>query len=152
MPDDIKEAKKLTRTELERVFNQFLHMPITEVAKIKDNQSSTALEAVTASILIHAAKKGDPIRINWMIDRLVGKVKESIDLGIQSQNLHLHASLQAIPTDQLVSLVRNALDGNINSGVIEGVISNENDARLAERVQQNLHPDRQLNHDHGSPK
>jgi len=88
MPEDVLEAKRLSKAELERVFNKYIHLSKAELRSLIDKNNEegdklTVIEAVVASILAHAMAKGDQIRLNFILERLVGKVPNQINLGSQ---------------------------------------------------------------------
>lgn len=76
MPDDIKEARKLNRIELERVLNEYIYLNKSEImARVKANDTP-ALEVMIGTIIAKAATSGDHTRLNFLLDRLVGKSPE----------------------------------------------------------------------------
>ncbi len=83
VPKDLQEARKLTKVEIELILNKYLHMPIGELmAQVKDPMKPT-LEVLVMSVLITAIKKGDHDKLNFVFDRLVGKVKDNVDHTIK---------------------------------------------------------------------
>jgi hypothetical protein len=93
MPKEVKEARKLNRIEVERLLNKFLQWPSEDVIKFANDQSNPALEVLIARVLSVAMKNGDDKRLNFLLDRLVGKVKENVaiegDLNV-NMNVHKH--------------------------------------------------------------
>lgn len=88
MPEDVRKARKVNKAEVERILNQYLYMPFGElVAQVKDPTRST-IEVLVMSILIQAIKKGDPDRLNFVLDRLVGKVKNNVVLDFENKSFH----------------------------------------------------------------
>lgn len=82
IPEDLKMARRLNKLELEKLLNQFLFMtPIEMEARVK-SQDVTAIEAMIGSIIIKAVKDGDQQRLNFILERLIGKVKDQIDLTV----------------------------------------------------------------------
>lgn len=76
VPDDLRQARKINKTEVERVLNKYLSAPFGELqAQLKDPNNST-LEVLVMSVLITAIKRGDHDRLNFVLDRLIGKVKD----------------------------------------------------------------------------
>lgn len=82
VPDDIKEARKLTSTEVERILTQLLSMSPSELVQIKQNPKSTMLELMIHSIVVNAVNKGDQQRLDFLLQRVIGKVKEKIEMEI----------------------------------------------------------------------
>ena len=81
IPDDIKEARKLTQLDLERVINSLLYLTKEALqAKIKDPQTPM-IEMIAASIMAQAAVKGDHMRLDFILQRMIGKVKDQLEVS-----------------------------------------------------------------------
>lgn len=83
LPEDIKQARKLNKIELERILNEYLYMTLKEI-QVKANHAETpALEVFVAKIIGEGIKKGDHFRLNFLFDRVIGpiKAKLSVDGG-----------------------------------------------------------------------
>lgn len=89
LPADIKEARKLNKQEIERVLNKFLHLPLEELAAFVQDKRSPVLESLVARILLEAIKRGDQVRLEWVFQRLVGKIEEKINMTGEI-NVHRH--------------------------------------------------------------
>lgn len=75
----IKAIKQLNATKLAELLNEFINMDKEAlIAKSKD-PSTTVFELIICSILKNAYDKGDQQRINFILDRLVGKVKDQVE-------------------------------------------------------------------------
>lgn len=81
LPDDIKQSRALTKIELERILNKFMFLSIKEIDAISKDTTSIAIESVVASIVLKAVAFGDQQRLNFVLDRLIGKVKEVLDVN-----------------------------------------------------------------------
>lgn len=80
LPKELKEAKKLNRAGMELAFN--LHISSTQEALeefVKD-KSNKVLDLIIASMLLKAIKEGDHYRLNFLLDRLIGKVKDEVEV------------------------------------------------------------------------
>lgn len=82
VPPDLRQARKLSKLEIELIINKYLYTPIGELmAAMKDPMKDT-IEILVISILITAIKKGDHDRLTFVLDRLIGKVKDNVELTI----------------------------------------------------------------------
>lgn len=80
VPDDILKARKLNQIELERVVNKYLWLQRDEVqAAIKD-PATPMMELMVASIVAQAAQKGDQVRLEFILARLIGRVKDTLEV------------------------------------------------------------------------
>jgi hypothetical protein len=80
-PPDFKQLKELTRTELEYILNKFMFHTKEEIEAIMKEKTTTAIEAMVGAIILKAVDHGDQIRLNFVLDRLIGKVKDVIDVN-----------------------------------------------------------------------
>lgn len=76
IPEEIKQARKLNRLEFERVLNKYIHMQLGALRKIIEDPTTPVLDGVVCKILVKGFNEGDPRRLEFVIDRLIGKVKE----------------------------------------------------------------------------
>lgn len=79
LPEEVKQAKKLNRVSMEAALNKFLGWETQQLADFLDNKKNPVLEMIVARILIEAMKKGDQMRLNFLFDRLIGKVQDKIE-------------------------------------------------------------------------
>lgn len=88
MPEDLRQARKVNKAEIERILNQYLNAPFGDLmAQVKD-PTKTTLEILVMSILIQAIKRGDHDRLNFVLDRLIGKVKNNVTLELETKSFH----------------------------------------------------------------
>ena len=81
LPDDIKEARKLNQIELERLVNKYLWLTADEVKALDKNPATPMMERMILSIVSIAAEKGDQQRLEFILCRLIGKVKDQIEVS-----------------------------------------------------------------------
>lgn len=78
-PPDIKEARKLTRVELERIMTRYLHMSKVELEAESDRKDMTLLEAMVLSVAKKAVIAGDQQRLNFLIEQTLGKLPDKLE-------------------------------------------------------------------------
>jgi hypothetical protein len=81
LPKDVKELKKLTQIELEKALNEMLYLNKEQLAQVNKDPESTMLQRLIASIITFGVNKGDHQRLSFLIERLVGKVKDTVELS-----------------------------------------------------------------------
>lgn len=79
VPQDVREARKLTQVELERILNKLTDKPLKELQEIRANPKTPSLEALICSIIIFGIVKGDQFRLDFLLSRLVGKVSNKVE-------------------------------------------------------------------------
>ena len=80
IPDDIKETRSLNQYELERIINRYLHMTKGELVAAIKNDATPMMEVTVASIVLKAASGGDHLRLDFILNRLIGKVKDKVQI------------------------------------------------------------------------
>lgn len=81
-PKEVREASKLTRILFEGTLNKLINMNISELESYTQDSSVPAIEVILASILQRAIRDGDHTRLDFILNRLIGKVKEKIDVDL----------------------------------------------------------------------
>jgi hypothetical protein len=82
LPEDVKQAKLMNRIELTRLVNRLVRMKRHELAELIKNPDASSMEIMIGTIIVKAAQQGDPTRLSFLLDRLVGKVKNETDLTV----------------------------------------------------------------------
>lgn len=80
VPDDIKRARTLNQIELERVVNRYLYLTSHELRERIQDPTTPMMEMMVASIIAQAAQKGDQQRLEFILCRLIGKVKDQLEI------------------------------------------------------------------------
>ncbi len=76
IPEDVKQSRKMNRIEFERVLQKYVGMSGVEINSVIQNKQTPILEGVVAKILAKAFNDGDSRRLEFILDRLIGKPKE----------------------------------------------------------------------------
>lgn len=79
LPDDVKQGLQLTRAVLIERINKYLTLPLDELSIVAKDQSLPAVDHVVIRIIINAIQKGDTVRMEFLLDRLIGKVVQRIE-------------------------------------------------------------------------
>lgn len=106
VPQDLKEARALNVIESERVINKFLHMPLKDMVLFLKDNTNTVHEMLIARILIEAIKEGDHKRLEWIYERLLGKLKVDIDVNVVNHDVMLTRWRELNPQDHM-ELIRS---------------------------------------------
>lgn len=105
-PEDVKELKKLNNIELERIINESLQLSRDQLKKIMADPESTMLQLVVASLLTQSVNKGDHMRLNFLLERLLGKVKENMSV---TGSITIDRPLRELPTAELLKQLPEAV-------------------------------------------
>lgn len=85
----IIEARKINKDEATKILNKFAYMPTEDVINFANDRNNPAMEMLVARVFVEAIKTGDPVRLNLLLDRLIGRVKDYVEHKVDvSFNLH----------------------------------------------------------------
>lgn len=79
-PPELKAARRLTKTAFEALINRHLWANDDELAATLEDPAVPAVEKLLASILAEGIRVGDAGRMEWIAQRLIGKVKDVVEL------------------------------------------------------------------------
>lgn len=82
-------------------------MSKTELQELLNNPKSTMIELQFASAMIHATKTGDYSRMDFLLNRMVGKVKENVSI---EQVNPIREEIQQLATAELLRIVSTTVD------------------------------------------
>lgn len=78
-PDDLKKALRMTKIEFQELLVKYLSFSLADLKAANENANTTALDRIVISVITNAIKKGDQQRLDFLMNRIIGKVKEEID-------------------------------------------------------------------------
>lgn len=79
LPEDLKKARRLNQIAVGRIINEYMNLSITELKFELEDESTSALEAMIGKIIVEAHKFGDYSRVNFLFDRMIGKVTDKVE-------------------------------------------------------------------------
>ena len=81
LPDDLKAANRLTAIQFMDLCNKCLAMTKEELIALTKRDETTALELLVASIVQKGVVEGDQKRLEFILDRLIGKITQNFNLS-----------------------------------------------------------------------
>lgn len=104
LPAELKEARSLTQREIEISLQKFLLMTTEQLKKAKQDPETTMLDHLIISIMTHGVNRGCDKRADFLMNRLVGKVKQQIEHSGEIANPYMNKS-----REELEDLVKERL-------------------------------------------
>lgn len=77
---EIKGVKIMNQLDLLRHCNDLIQMGQEQLLKVAKDPNEPVIRVAVASVLLHGIKKGDQARLEMILNRMVGKVREVVDL------------------------------------------------------------------------
>lgn len=86
LPEYLKKARKMNKALFQEILQKYMSCNITQLKKhLDDSQRAeskiTALEVVVIKVLYEAMKKGDEKKLDFLLTRLIGKVKDEVEVS-----------------------------------------------------------------------
>ena len=81
LPEDLREARALNKTEFERILNLGIHLTAEELKNRLEAKGTPTIELMVLKIIAAAVNRGDEKRLGFILDRLIGPVPKSVDLS-----------------------------------------------------------------------
>lgn len=82
VPEEIKKIRNLTKNEIKEVGSILLKGREDELVLLVKDPETPVLRKWMANVALKALERGDMMTLNALLDRLVGRVKEEIDLNV----------------------------------------------------------------------
>lgn len=80
LPPDLKDARSLNAILFENTIYKYLGLSVDELNVLLKDNSISARDMVVIRILAIAIKEGDTARLNFLLERTIGKVADKLDL------------------------------------------------------------------------
>jgi len=80
--DNLKEVKLMTKSDMRRLIQKIVDMTPQELIDLSTNMEVPALEMMLASVAVNAIKHGDQSKINFLLERTIGKVADKHEYEI----------------------------------------------------------------------
>jgi hypothetical protein len=78
LPEELREANKLTKATAVSLMNQFLYTDINELEEILSDKTKPVIQHIICGVAMRATQ-GDNKCADWFMDRLIGKVSDRVE-------------------------------------------------------------------------
>ncbi len=97
-----KPLQLLTKDKVSSVLGKFSNMSGTQLNEVLKDPKSTMLELMVAAVMAKAVKDGDPHRLDFLLQRSIGKVSDMTTIEVKQWN----EDLKTIPIETLKQVGR----------------------------------------------
>lgn len=88
LPLELKEARRLNANKVEEILYKYMDSTADELLQAMQNPLTPAIELVVIKVLKEAIKNGDHHRLDFLLNRTIGKVPDKTliagQIGVQS--------------------------------------------------------------------
>lgn len=96
LPPDLKEARNLNATLFEDTIYKYLNLDVNTLEALLKDKSIPARDMVVIRILALAIQNGDTARLNFLLDRTVGRIVDRVEVKAQIQTKTLHDQIMEV--------------------------------------------------------
>lgn len=79
IPEELREILKIQKPEAELRLARLMRSRLSEVARVMGDDDAQAIDRAFATVIWKAVEEGDEKRLNFLLDRTVGKVAEKVE-------------------------------------------------------------------------
>lgn len=103
LPEDLRKAATLTKTEALEKLVAYLRMDIHELEAVLKDKSRKVMDHWVARVCLIGIKEGDYKRLEFMFDRILGKVQPNLEITQNNYNF------EGLPKEKVIELGREAI-------------------------------------------
>ena len=85
-PPETKEIKKLTMAQLHEVISLVMACSFEQLKDMAKDDKASVIQRMTASLAVRTISKGDPFTWDGLLNRIVGKPKERLEVDPITHN------------------------------------------------------------------
>lgn len=104
LPIEVRIQRSLTKTMVEASLSKYMLLPYSQLKELAKDDSLATVDQIIIRIALHACKSGDFQRLNFLLDRIIGKVKD------EPKDVTLNVNqIMSLPREQVIELGREAV-------------------------------------------
>ncbi len=90
LPQEVREARLVTAAKFEEVIHKYMGATLEELQKASKDKTTPAVDHIVIKLLELSIRNGDTQRLNLLLERTIGKVKDKLEINanVQSRTLH----------------------------------------------------------------
>lgn len=91
LPPDLKDARQMNANLFEDTVYKHMDKSVEEIEVLLKDKTISARDMVVIRILALAIQHGDTARLNFLLERTIGKVIDKIQMDSNVKTMNLHA-------------------------------------------------------------
>lgn len=90
LPPELKNARLENANKVEATLYKYMSSPIEVLQAVMKDPTTPSIELIVIKIITEAIKTGDQQRLNFLLDRTIGKVTDKLDIraAVSTNSLH----------------------------------------------------------------
>ena len=90
VPQEIIEARQENAYKVEATIYKYMSSNLETLQLIAQDKTTPSLDLIVIKIITEAIKRGDYTRLNFLLERTIGKVKDKVELETKVGIVTLH--------------------------------------------------------------
>ncbi len=90
LPIELKEARLMNANQFEQTIYKYMRSNLEQLSEVYKNAETPAIDLVVIKILKMAIESGDYQRLNFLLERTIGKVSDKLEVQGKIGILKLH--------------------------------------------------------------
>ncbi len=104
LPDDLKDVKALTQCEVNRLISKYARMLQMALDEKLQDPKTPVLELAIGKIFAQSIKYGDYARLNFLLERCIGKIPEVEE---DDEDMDSREEIARLSMTELLTLVKS---------------------------------------------
>lgn len=80
MDAELRAVTKMSHAYITAIINKYSYMNRGDIKRAMEDAETSMIECTIASILVKAMQTGDYMKLNFLLDRAIGKVSEQLEV------------------------------------------------------------------------
>lgn len=78
LPEELKKAIRMNKQLFQELLVQYLTYPKAKLGELAKDPKTKSLDMIVIMVILNAIKKGDQSRLDFLMNRIIGKVKDEV--------------------------------------------------------------------------
>ena len=79
LPPELRKARAYNRVYVQEKLTEMMELGVEDLQKIVKDPKTKVIDAMVASVALYGIKKGDQARLNFLMERTIGKVPQPLE-------------------------------------------------------------------------
>lgn len=111
---DLPQARKMSATLFSHIVMKYMDFTLEDIQRAFKDKQTQALDLIVLKILHEGIKRGDQSRLNFLLDRTVGKVSDKIDISSSDGSMSPHRGMSDEELQKRIQAAKDKLQTALN--------------------------------------
>lgn len=101
LPRELRHCMNMNKIKFAELLVKYLDYSLEDLKKVKSEKETPSLDRIVISIILNAIKKGDEKRLDFLMNRIIGKSESKIDITTGGESLKSNNDLSKLSDKEL---------------------------------------------------